>query len=1122
MSSLMCRGGLALSLALLCLAFAAAPAAAKEFPYILDPQLSLTGDCSTSAFDPVPDPDCKPTYPAPPNGPSARFNRPFGLATDAYGNVYVASYAAGPEGRIDIFDDEGHFISEFADPHGPEAIAVDSEGNLYAYERLPGGESELSRYPPKLPYEPEAGSIEYSQASRVVVDTEVHLNPFLNGLGIDFSNGHLYVAQDDQISEYSSASTGNTLLETIEPPGLKRATYVAVDSKRRRLYTETCKKPLSECGVKVLSADPPYSVLKDLYTFGPSPSEKFLSEQGWLGLGVDEETGHFFVGDTEATQNIYEFDPGTYERVSKFKVPNQIGPTGSNLQMAVANDPLEKPAGPANQGYLFVPIPFISGSALAYEPPEETEPEVKLLSATNISETEAQIGARVDPNGGDTEYTIEYVSEAQFEIDSFASAILVKSGTIPGAALPQQVGATLSGLTPGASYRFRVTAENGAGSDEEKGLFATYSDAAVTPPGLCPNGPLIEGPSALLPDCRAYELVTPPDTNGGSPTGAGFQGDRFGMVQSSPAGTEVSFELIGGSLPGIEATGGYHGDPYLASRGPGGWSTALVGPNGAEASKPQPGSFAPDQGHSFWLADGTGTAMVGGNPTHYIRYPDGHSELVGQGSIGTDIAAAGRLITEGATHIVFETGNFPGFPPVQLEPNAPPTGTKAVYDRTPDEVTHVVSLLPGDVTPTANSTYMGASPDGEGIAFLNEGKLYLRLHNQTTYEIGSGATYAGLAEGGTRIFYLQGGDLKAFDTTAGTITFADTTGPVTPVNVAPEGTRAYFVSEEAIAGSGPNPQGDEPQGTQQNLYLSEEGTISFIATVTKRDVEGEVISGTGVHLDGLGTWTEALEKSEPATDTSRLTPDGSVLLFQSRAELTGYEESKFPQVYRYDTAGRLDCLSCPPTKTPAAGGALLQSLASNNSQAPFSRYGLVPNLTPSGNRAFFESTEALVSGDTDGLRDVYEWEEEGVGSCTVPGGCVYLISSGHSERDDYLFGHSTSGDDVFFTTADVLVGGDEETLSVYDARAGGGFAQEPAVVCQGEGCRPNLTPPPSIPTPASESLGLLAGSEPLPAKPKHCPKGKHKVKRKGKYVCVKNKKKGKKHNRAAARRGASK
>src|SRR5689334_20081672 len=134
------RGGSALALGLLWLV-AAVPASAAEFPPEFEPVLTLRGDCGTATVndpipDTVPDPSCP--YLPPPAGPTARFDDPRSIAFDEYGNEYVASYAfTGVKGRIDVFDSEGKFITELPDPFGPLSLAVDSEGNLYAFEQGP-------------------------------------------------------------------------------------------------------------------------------------------------------------------------------------------------------------------------------------------------------------------------------------------------------------------------------------------------------------------------------------------------------------------------------------------------------------------------------------------------------------------------------------------------------------------------------------------------------------------------------------------------------------------------------------------------------------------------------------------------------------------------------------------------------------------------------------------------------------------------------------------------------------------------------------------------------------------------------------------------------------------------
>jgi hypothetical protein len=1080
-----------------------------ESKYRLDLNLSLTGTCLApgAAIDPVPDPGCPGG--APPEGPhppSGRFSEPRSVAIDPYGNEYVASFAGdGTAGRIDVFDPEGRFITELLDPFGPRSVAVDSAGNLYVFESV---ENTIARYQPSL-YEPEAGEIAYGNP-RVVVSA--NRPSFQEGLAVDRSNDRLYAAEDTAVREFGSAAEGNPLLSTIgSGAGLSWSAWVAVDSQRRRLYVSSCRNAHLDCGVLAFEADAPHDLLAEI-DGSELPTGEFKSSKGWLSIAVDEESGHFFVDDLEASKNIHEFDEN-YKYVSTLASTNFQG--GNALQIAISNG--KDASGDAfNRHHLFVPVLLSAGRVLAFEPPGVLPPVVSEVEAANIGESEAELRATVNPEGGETEYVFEYVSEQAFAAGGFADALIGGSGTIAGGESATLVGANVAGLSPGSGYRFRLVAQNAEGEGEGEASFATYLDAQAA--GQCPNGAARKGYSAALPDCRAYELVTPPDTNGRPPRGADGRGDVFPMLQSSPSGAAVSFRIEGGSLPGSSGTGTFAGDPYRATRGSTGWTSILAGPSGTETTVADIGSFSPDQGHSFWTARVEGPAVVDGGESRYVRYPDGHSELVGRGSLGTDPRATGMLITEGGAHVVFQTQSQ-AVVPQQLEPDAPPTGTRAVYDRTADEVTHVVSLLPGDVTPAAgkNADYLGASADGEGIAFEIGATLYLRKNNTTTYEIGTGVTFAGVSEGGERIFYREGGDLFAFDASSEETIAFSASGDITPVNVAPQGTRAYFASPSVLGGE--NPEGAVAQTGEQNLYLSEEGQVSFVGTVTDRDVKGQLDSQSSL-VDGLGLWTIGLAKTTPTIDPSRLNPEGSVLLFQSRAGLDGQPTGGEPQVFRYDSAAdSLSCLSCPPTGIVEQAGAGIQSYTVVvGDDPPLSPRDFVPGLTPDGKRAFFESSEALVSTDTDGVQDVYEWEEEGVGSCKEAGGCLYLISSGRSATDNYLYAHSTDGENVFFTTTDLLSGDDPSgTASIYDARINGGFAPNaPAGECLGEACQPVVSAP-DDPSPTSASF-RGQGNVKEPAKARRCPSGKRQVKRQGKARCVKKKQRQRKRANSKSRR----
>jgi hypothetical protein len=1099
------RRYLATQMAVLLIVSSGTATAAGAETHVFDPVLSLTGSCETSEIDPVEDPGC------PEDIPPAPLVSPRSVVADSQGDIYVASYGAenleGAEGRIDVFDSNGVFITEIPDSSGPKNLAVDSKGNLYVLDYRPGVAREIVRYEPTL-YKPAAGEIAYGNPPKGIEAPDAD---FVTGLGLNRANDHLFVHFGGYIAEYGSAAEENKLLEKFGQSDFSftgRGVSIAIDAAHERIYAD------DKNVVRVFELAPPHKLLPTTIEGSVAPKGEFANK---LALAVDETTGHLFVYDGEGAKAVFEFtESGEFVSTIKHSFQYTFG-----AEIGVDNGPTSP-----NMGNLYVPSEANGkGHSFAFEPrPPACSPELESISASEITQDQARLEAKINPCNAETHFIFEYTTQESFEEEEFAGALTAGEGQIAGGGIGVPVSSVASNLEAETAYRYRVVAENeceiGSCRDEGEGGFTTYLTPEASPP--CSNDPLRIGFSAALPDCRAYELVTPPDTNARPPRGLGrlgILGILFTTREASPAGGAVSFFTEGGAIPGSEGTGALGGDPYLATRKPTGWATTSAGPTGGESSAPLPGSVSPDQGYSFWEAGGEGSALLGGKLTTYVRYPDGHSALVGRGSLGTDPEAEGELISENGGHIIFVSSTALGHVPVQLEENAPPGGTAAIYDRTADEVTHVISLLPGNVTPAAgqNALYAGASLDGRSVAFKVGNTLYLRYHNEETYEIGEGLTFAGIAEGGGRIFYLKGGDLFRFDAATEEVTRLSESGDVTVVNVSADGNTAYLVSPSVLTGE-ENPSGDTAQAGKENLYLSREGVLAFVGTLTERDVEGES-TGSAVEV-ALGSWVEVVGSGRLGADPSRTTPDGGVLLFESSAHLTGYDSEGHIEVYRYDFSGKtLDCLSCVPTKTPATGKATLQSvLVVLGGPEPFTSFVLVHNLSLDGRRAFFQSTEPLVVNDTDGLQDVYEWEAQGVGTCKRSGGCIYLISSGHSNRTDYLYAVSDSGDNVFFRSADLLLRSDvDATPSIYDARVDGGFPEEAVVNCtSSETCGGPLEPPPVFPPPASG-----ASRAPEEPQPRTCPKGKRLVKRQGKTLCVKRHRKH--HHRAGAKKkGAGK
>jgi hypothetical protein len=1082
--------------------------------HLFNPTLSLTGGCGTSKADEVLDPWC----PGPPE-PSAAFANP-SVAIDAAGDMYVSSHEeGGAGGRVDVFSPGGQFITELQ-ASGAAALALDPKGNLYVNQFVAGGGlHRVTLFRPSGTYDPAAGEVAYEEPGEVII--EDHGTPGCSetsaservALAVDPVTERLFVSPGGCVGEWSpagnSAADGPELLDPTIGVGVfaDHTLFVAVDHAHSRLYVSEGDGNGSQ--IQVFELEAPHNHLGTIDGHSTA-NGKFLAFFGRATIAVDETSGHLIVSDLAATPKVYEFGSGlganeelleTYE-YSGFKAGGSLP-----LQIAVDNA-----ASSPNHRSFFIPSKGTVDHTFAFKFSSVGAPEIESASATGITETEAVLNATINPNGAQTSYRVEYTTAPS----GFNGATVAGEGTLSPGIAGMAVSVPVSGLAPGTAYRFRVVAENECEpgqplcSDEAEGSFTTYPATQLG--GPCGNEALRLGPSAGLPDCRAYELVTPPDTNGRIPKGSGV-GRYFPTLHASPDGNRVSFRIEGGSIPGLGAAGSGDGDNYRSRRDPGsGWSTERAGPSGAEAPKAGPGGFSADQEYALWSENGGTEAVL--NP--FIRYPDGHFEPVGRGSLGVDHEVEASLIAPNASHTIFNTL---GVTAVRLEPQSPPAGTAAIYDRTADEATHVVSLLPGpggeDITPAAgeHAVLIGTSLDGAGVAFRIQGDsmLYLRQNDQKTYEVGEGLTYAGIAEGGGRLFYLEGGDLFAYDTAdEAAIRFSEG-GEVTPVNVSPDGRTAYFISPKKLTAN-PNPNGAHAKANGENLYVSHEGQIGFVGTVEAEDVK-ENLGNTGVSA-GLGLWIPSLS-SAPAIETSRTTPDGGTLLFESRAPLAGYDPAAHKEIYRYDGA-TLSCLSCNPTGTPATGNASLMYLPRKVGESPLLRLtDRMANLSADGQRAFFQSNEALVAADVDQKQDVYEWEAQGLGSCTKPGGCVYLISGARSERDEYLFAASESGSDVFFSSGDLLSGTDTDTTtSIYDARVGGGFAEAAAgEPCQGEGCHPAPTPPPPLPAPQTSSPS--AGNP-----PHRCPKGKRQVKRHGKTRCVAKKHHKHHHHKKAKPKGS--
>lgn len=672
------------------------------------------------------------------------------------------------------------------------------------------------------------------------------------------------------------------------------------------------------------------------------------------------------------------------------------------------------------------------------------------------------------------------------------------------------------------------------------GSGAPSAGAAADP---CPNAEFRIGASANLPDCRAYELVTPEDT-GGVSIGSGAksaQGMSAGAFDQFLASTfegrpSVLFVSDGGALPGLGGTG--LADRYQSLRDDTqGWTSRLVGPTGDQTGDVDPSGVSSDHAYSlFWLPGYQGKAKgsLVEQGEYWLRKPDGSYQPIGLGEIESppnsgEVAlnpkSCGYYIAPGGSHIVFSTalcsGLSEGVPPVQLLPDAPPSGTVAIYDRTPSSL-HTVSLLPGEITPTQDAFYLGNSADGSVITFTLGGlpveenlasNLYVRIDNTETVEVVSGPTTvspAGVSEDGEEVFYVQSGDAFSFDTAAQTTTQITDTGDVELVNISADGSRVYFVSHQQIGGEG---NAGEP-----NLYLWKEGgETDYIVTLDPADLTGKPCL-TCWTSDAVSRYKNPLNPppfgSGPGNNASRTTPDGSTVVFESQAQLTAYDNEGHDEIYRYDTGDQsLFCVSCHPDGDPPASDASLQTMGPPAAE-PVRAINVVANLTSDGQRVFFQTSDALVTEDISGTQDVYQWVAEGTGGCEEAGGCVSLLSSGQSPLVEFegkelptnrLYAVSPDGKDVFILVKEQLLPQDKSGGSgaIYDVRVNGGFPipDTEKEECEGDGCQGEASGTPNLS--GAASIGFAGNGNVKPRPKLVCGKGKRKVRRAGKARCVK-------------------
>jgi NHL repeat/WD40-like Beta Propeller Repeat len=770
------------------------------------------------------------------------------------------------------------------------------------------------------------------------------------------------------------------------------------------------------------------------------------------------------------------------------------------------------------------------GDVVVFGPESPGAPTVTETHASAVDASTATLGGRINPRSepgeAGTVYRFEYGRCSS--VGECGSAAVVEGwrsagGGVLGAGFEASSVATgVEGLVSGSAYRYRLVAENAIG--RTIGSERVLLTEPVSSPFALPDGREWE----LVTPADALGARPLPIGFEGVTAWASVDGDRFAFETDQP--TEEGVKGFAGAyyveqVLGSRGVGGGWGSVDISpsrERVAGGWiglgedgrffsedlSKAIIEPPGAfsipmgggvSEAFPEPTGHTPYVRHNSTCAQtpascfepllsaaseggdvgervnfgGSVTAMVGntrfaaatGDLSHVLldssvallpgagtglyEWADGALGYVGEGAL-----PEGRrgVISEDGSRVFF-IGRAEGKEELLLRDTV--TGKSVQLDAGEEKC-----VLAGKCG-SGGGVFQLATPDGSRVFFSDLQKL--------TASSGAGDLYecAIREEGGRPSCALRDLTVPAVGGEA-----VEVQGDVLASN---DGSYLYFVANGVLAaGARRGDCGTSPIGTRSetcSLYVSHEGAVEFIATLTGEDNPD---------------WAQPRELAQMS---SRVSPDGRWLAFMSSSSLTGYDNldvvSGRPdeEVFLYHAAGegggagRVICASCDPTGARPHGAEAVklgfgealavgtlsgwsgrQWLAASTPEwthEAFTTIGIhQPRYLSDEGRLYFNSFGALAPQDTNGNEDVYEFEPVGVGSCSsgaytfyeAVGGCVSLVSSGVASGESAFLDASVSGSDVFFLSSGALASGAEESgLKIYDAHECSSVSPCPAV-----------------------------------------------------------------------------
>ena len=592
------------------------------------------------------------------------------------------------------------------------------------------------------------------------------------------------------------------------------------------------------------------------------------------------------------------------------------------------------------------------------------------VSAANVTAESVKLKATIDPTGNETHYFFRY-GPVPCAGDA-SGCTTTPLGDVGGGFGDQTASAEVLGLAASTTYHFVVVAESEPGGkpvvveSAEEGTFKTLAANTL---------------EAVLPDGRAWELVSPSDKRGVSVEPLAHEG---GLIQAAADGR--GFTFIASGPVGEEEPAGYRGpepSQFVATRSSAGsWGTHNITPPNASARGIQANVrreyqfFSSDLSLAAIfpvepLASSETTESASGIPV-YLRSTSCTSGACYQPLESTSTSLQGEDVLLAATPDLKHVGtqNSKGLFEWSAEESAPGEGHQRQVNILPSGQLATGGLGIGAPRTTAfEGNRRAISQDGSRVVWaqavstesaqrlyqteFKEGQVETVQLDEPNEEAGLGspalapaAVYATSSTDGGRVFFTDSqrltanaskevesvGDLYVYERAkpAGE-RLTDLTPPLNAgesaavqsgvIGASEDGSDVYFVANGALA-EGTTPGGCVYQGVRSskcNLYVVHNNGSEWEKPRFIARLSNEDTPDWTAEAAGRLNY-RIVEM------TSRVSPNGRYLAFMSNQRLTNYNNldanSGEPdeEVYLYDEqAKRLVCASCNPTGAQPTG-----------------------------------------------------------------------------------------------------------------------------------------------------------------------------------------------------------